>query len=78
MTSSEPERFENLEVEIEFCQPDPAVLDILTGGAFDAPTPLVSIEVIAPVKRAFWQWLLRKPRQHRIYYIPRARIEEGS
>ena len=75
MTSSEPERFENIEVEIEFCTVDPTALEILTGGPISRPE--FSVEVVAPIKRTFWQWLLRKPRQHKIYYIPRARIEEA-
>lgn len=78
MTSSEPERFENFEVkssEIEFCAVGPEVLDILTGGPLSKPE--FSVEVVTPIKRTFWQWLLRKPKQHRTYYIPRARIEEA-
>jgi len=76
MTSSEG--FENFEVKIEFCQVDHEVLNLLTGGAFDADAPSlpVSIEVYAPIKRTFWQWLLCKPRQYRTYYIPRAGIEK--
>jgi hypothetical protein len=76
MTSSDP--FGPFEVEITFCQPSPEVLNLLTGGAFDTNTPSlpVSIEIVAPIKRTFWQWLLRKPQQYRTYYIPRARIEK--
>jgi hypothetical protein len=74
MTSSDG--FEPLRVEIEFCQVDPGLLDVLTGGVFET-APVFAVEVHAPIKRTFWQWLLRKPRQHRTYYIPRAKIEEG-
>jgi hypothetical protein len=76
MTSSEPERF-----EIEFCQVDPELLNLLTGGAFDKDTPTeqpsFAVEIVRPIKRTFWQWLLRKPRQYQTIYIPRATIEEG-
>lgn len=79
MTSSDPDFSEPMTFEIEFCQPDPEVLDILTGGAFskDTPTkqPVFGMEIVVPIKRTFWQWLLRKPRQHRTIYVPRVRIE---
>jgi hypothetical protein len=75
MTSSEP--LGPFEVEIQFCQPDPEVLNLLTGEAFeDSQTSACSVEIYAPIKRTFWQWLLRKPQQYRTYYIPRARIEK--
>lgn len=77
MTSSdEPFHFEKSEVKIEFVAVDPELLDVLTGGVFET-APVFSVEVHSPIKRTFWQWLLRKPRQHRTYYIPRATIEEA-
>jgi hypothetical protein len=79
MTSSDG--FEPLSVEIEFCQVDPELLNLLTGGAFDKDTPTeqptFAVEAYIPIKRTFWQWLLRKPRQHKIIYIPRATIQEA-
>lgn len=76
MTSSDGfETFEALRVDIEFCDVDPAVLDILTGGPL--PEPVFSVEVISPIKRTFWQWLLRKPKRYQRTFIPRATIEEA-
>ena len=73
MTSSDG--FKPLSVEIEFCNVDPAVLDILTGGPLSEP--VFSVEVFHPIKRTFWQWLRRKPKRYQHVIIPRARIEEG-
>lgn len=52
---------------------DPEVLGILTGGVMGTkPEPTFALEVVAPIKRTFWQWLRRKPVQHMRYYIPNA------
>lgn len=65
---------EPLSVEIEICAVDPAVLDILTGMVDE---PVYSVEVFYPIKRTFWQWLLRKPKPYQYAIIPRAKIEEA-
>lgn len=58
---------------------DPAVLGILTGGALGTPPPAsFAIEMWHPIKRTFWQWLRRKPRQWQRYYIPNARMAEQT
>lgn len=74
MTSSDKPFSEEFEVKIEFRAVDPELLDILTGGIFET-APVFAVEVHAPIKRTFWQWLLRKPRRYQNTYIPRARIE---
>lgn len=64
-------------VQIEFGAVDPKLLELLWGGAVDdRPAPVVSIEVLAPVRRTFWQWLFRKPRQWVTIFVPRATLEE--
>lgn len=67
-----------LTLEVEFRGVDPATLDVLTGGALgDAPAQEFSVEVFAPIRRTFWQWLRRRPRQYRRVLVPRARLEVG-
>lgn len=69
--------FENFEVESEFCQPDPEALKLLTGDLSTDKCPTYSVEIYTPIKRTFWQWLLRKPKRYRTHYIPRMRFEES-
>lgn len=71
----EPQKFENLTLEVEFCQPNPDLLELLAGGA---PEKAYAIEMMCPVKRTFWQWLFRKPRQYRGYYVPNAQVIDVS
>lgn len=67
---------EPVQVEVTFAQVDPKVLGILTGGVMgEKPAPTFSVEVVSPVRRTFWQWLRRKPRQHRRIVIPNARLD---
>lgn len=77
MTSSDGfEPFEARSVKIEFCRVDPELLDVLTGGVFET-APVFSVEVIRPIKRTFWQWLLRKPKRVQHIILPRATIKEA-
>lgn len=63
-------------VEMTFAAVDPAVLGILTGGVIGTPPPATfALEAVVPIKRTFWQWLRRRPRQHRRILIPNARLD---
>jgi hypothetical protein len=71
--------FKPITVEMTMVDVDPAVLGILTGGVLGTtPKPTFAVEVHAPVKRTFWQWLTRKPKMWRHILIPHARIETGD
>lgn len=64
-----------LSMDVTFAAVDPKLLGILTGGDFGtAPPATFSLEAVVPVKRTFWQWLRRRPRQHMRYVIPNARL----
>jgi hypothetical protein len=64
-------------MEVEVKGVDPGVLGLLTGGVLGTPPPpSFSIEVRAPIKRTFWQWLIRKPCQYNHYFIPNAVMGE--
>ena len=64
-------------MDFTLAHPDPDLLGLLTGGALgNPPEPTFAVEMTYPIKRTFWQWLRRKPRQHGYLYIPRARLEE--
>jgi hypothetical protein len=41
----------------------------------EAPTAGPSLGVLAPVRRKWWEWLLRRPRRWRLYHMPSARGE---
>lgn len=78
MSELGPESFGSFTMEVEFCQPAPELLNTLTGGTFndtEAAVPEYGMEMVVPVKRTFWQWLLRKPKKHRIIYIPKVRFD---
>lgn len=63
-------------MEVTFQDVDPATLGLLTGGVIGEAPPEFSIEVHHPVRRTFWQWLLRRPRRWRRVHVPRARLTE--
>jgi hypothetical protein len=64
-----------LSMEVTFAAVNPELLGILTGGDLgSAPPATFSLEAVVPVKRTFWQWLRRRPRQHVRYVIPDARL----
>lgn len=66
-------------MEFTLAEVDPAVLGILTGGVMGSPPePTFAIEVHAPIKRTFWQWLRRKPRQWTRTYIPNATVSRNQ
>lgn len=66
-------------VEISFHEVDPEILRLLVGTALDGrPTPMSEVELIVPIKRTFWQWLLRKPKEYRAYYFPQVEVREGG
>jgi hypothetical protein len=66
-----------LTLDCTFQEVDPEVLGILTDGDFGtAPPATFSLEAVVPVKRTFWQWLRRRPRQHMRYVIPNARLAD--
>lgn len=66
----EPFTFEAVSMELTFTEVNPELIDLVTGGTAE---PITSLEVYAPIKRTFWQWLRRKPRQYRVVYIPSVR-----
>lgn len=73
--------FKTLSMEMTFGTVNAEALGILTGGVMGTPPPpSFALEMWAPIKRTFWQWLRRKPRQYTRYYIPNARLtqEEDS
>jgi hypothetical protein len=63
-------------MEITLGEVSPEVMALLYGAPVEEvkPEPIFAIESWHPIKRTFWQWLRRKPRQWRRIYIPRARI----
>jgi len=70
----------SLSMEIEFCDVDPDLLHLMTGGVLhpEAQPSTVAVEVSTPVKRTFWQWLRRKPRQWCYLYFPNAKVEKDD
>lgn len=63
-------------VKMAFTAVNPAVLGILVRQDRDAPPPpTFALEAVIPIKRTFWQWLRRRPRQHQRILIPHARLD---
>lgn len=69
-----PDPYEPFSVEIQVSYVDPMLLNMLIGGA-PYPEQVYGIELYIPIKRTFWQWLRRSPRQYKRVYIPRAILE---
>lgn len=62
-------------MEVAFTDVDPEALGLLTGGVMGTmPESTFSIAVNYPVKRTFWQWLRRKPKQWHRVVVPNARL----
>ena len=80
MTKPNPEPFKRVTVDIEFKAVDPAVLGILTGGAIGTPppSPTFSIDVLTPIRRRWWEWVLRRPRRYQRTYIPYATLADPA
>lgn len=78
-----PEQYAPFSVEIQIGYVDPVLLNLLTGGNPDPDgtgLPVIAqdvygVELYVPIKRTFWRWLRRKPRQYKRIYIPRAIVE---
>lgn len=75
--------FKPFTMEVEFQGVSPETLGILTGGVYGMRTfgsdgPTVAVDFYYPVKRTFWQWLTRKPRQWQYVLIPHATITTGE
>jgi hypothetical protein len=72
---AEPVTEKRLSMEVTFAAVNPELMGILTGGVMGtSPAPTFSLEAVVPVRRTFWQWLRRRPRQHMRYVIPNARL----
>lgn len=56
-------------VEMTFNAVDPELLKILWGG-YRPDGMKQGVTVYAPIRRTFWQWLLRKPHQQRVVHFP--------
>lgn len=73
--------FVKLSVDVEFKTPNPELLNLLTGGVLgkedSEPTGSLIAEYKVPLRRSFWQWLFRRPRQYMTHclYIPRAKFK---
>jgi hypothetical protein len=73
MTDGEQRRYT---LEFAVATVDPDLLGLLTGGAVGTPPPpSFSLDVAYPIKRTFWQWLTRRPRQYRRVVIHNARLD---
>lgn len=68
---------QTFEMELTLLDVNPELLGILTGGVMGTPPPpTFAIDINSPVKRTFWQWLRRKPRQWHHIHIPNATLGE--
>lgn len=77
MVISTGDWLKSVSAEVTFQGVDPEVLGLLTGGVLgSAPEPTFAVEVHAPIKRTFWQWLRRKPKRWQYTYIPHARLTQ--
>lgn len=68
-----------LTVEVQFANPSPEVLGILTGGVMgEKPADTFSLDVFTPARRrTFWEWLRRKPKHlASATYFPNVRLEQ--
>lgn len=70
-------------VEFTMEEVDPEVVNLLWGAKpgtpiKDATQAGHSVEMTIPIKRTFWQWLLRRPVQYRRILIPNARVNVKS
>lgn len=63
----------HVNVEITSCDVDPEMLRILFGG-YGPDGVQHGLTVYAPIKRTFWQWLLRKPIQQRVTHFPHVKF----
>lgn len=67
-----PDYLRTVSVEFTSMDVDPELLSILIG----QPKPDFAIEIHAPVKRTFWQWLRRKPPLWNHWYVPNVKMGE--
>lgn len=79
---------ETLSMDVAFMQPDPEVMDLLTGGwgRLRPPAPThhaIEVRYRLPVRRrawrVVWEWLTRKPRQYTDNYfcVPYAEVSRN-
>lgn len=73
-----PTAFESIKMDVQFQEVDPELVALLTGSGDYKPGTLHSLQVASPVKRKWWQWLLRRPREYRYLYLPSVKIGEVS
>lgn len=63
----------HVNVELTSCEVDPDILQIMFGG-YGTDGVQHGLTVYAPIRRTFWQWLLRKPVQQRVTHFPNVKF----
>lgn len=75
---TEMPEFKTFSVELELLGVNPDLIDVLTGAVevrgvsvFSSPDrPNFSADAWIPIRRRWWEWLLRRPRQYRYVFLP--------
>lgn len=71
-----PMEFKTLSMDVTIADVDPEAIALLTGTGKYTPGSTHSMTITGPVKRTFWQWLRRRPRQYRTTYLPHVTMGE--